>query len=96
MNSNPIRSAVDLVDAEPSTEFLSALRAQVVGDRVVVPDDRSARSIAAPEPVEAYVAIAPTAARGKSNRRLRLVLGAAAAIAVAAIAVIVINRPKDS
>jgi hypothetical protein len=83
VTTNPVRAAVDLVDAEPSIEFLSALRARLLAD-----------SASVSEPVEEYIMLAPTLTRTGPNRRLHKVLAAAACVAVVA-AVIVIKRSND-
>ena len=96
MNSNPVRSAVDLVDAEPSREFLSALRARLLADdRTPVATTPPPKTSGATN-VEEYVVLAPRPTGTNSNRRLyRALLAAAACVALVA-AILVIKHTSDS
>ena len=94
MNTNPVRSAVDLVDIEPSIEFLSALRSRLLADSTGSEAATAQQpSASASETVEEYIMLAPTLTRTGPNRRLHGVLAAAACIAVVA-AIFVIKRIK--
>jgi hypothetical protein len=97
MSTNPVRSAVDLVDAEPSSEFLSALRARLLADGTGV----QASAVQQPSPlasetVEEYVIVAPSPPSTRPNRRVQKILLTAAACAAVLAAVFVINRAGDS
>ncbi len=97
MSTNPVRSAVDLVDAEPSIEFLNALRARLLADSTEA-DETTAQhaSASASETVEEYVALAPSLTRtGPSRRAYKVLMAAAACVAVLAAAVVV-RRLNDS
>jgi hypothetical protein len=97
MNTNPVRSAVDLVDAEPSIEFLSALRARLLADSTEANEATAQQpSASASETVEEYVMLAPSLARTDPNRRVYKVLLAAAACVAVLAAAVVIKRSDDS
>ena len=96
MNTNPVRSAVDLVDAEPSIEFLSALRARLLADSTGAHEATAQQpSASASETVEEYVVLAPSLTRTDPNRRVYKVLLAAAACIAVLAAVVVVKRSND-
>ncbi|HEX2783443.1 MAG TPA: hypothetical protein VHN36_07640 [Ilumatobacteraceae bacterium] len=96
MNTNPVRSAVDLVDAEPSTEFLIALRARLLADGSGAQAATAQQpSASASETVEEYVMLAPGLTRTGPNRRVYKVLLAAAACVAVLAAIVVIKRSND-
>ena len=98
MNSNPVRAAVDLVDTEPSTKFLSALRAQLLADGTATEAITTTQQPSAPasETVEEYVMLAPNPNRRGRNRRMQKFALAAAACAAAVAAIVVIRLNNDS
>lgn len=87
MNGNPVRAAVDLVDAEPSAEFLSDLRARLIAGDVA--------SAAGGVAVETYVPLTPSPARSGRHLRAYEVLVAAAACVAVVVAVVVVRRTDD-
>ena len=100
MSTNPVRSVIEGIECEPSSEFLSTLRAELVGELA-----RSVASeVAAPEPntmppdpLHQYTA----SALGRSpvrrgRRRSKLLLVAAACVAVLAIGAVIVSRADDS
>jgi hypothetical protein len=95
VNSNPVRSAVDLVDAEPSTEFLDALRARLLAGGTGAQAAARQPSASASETVEEYVVLAPSLTRTGPNRRTYKVLLAAAACVAVVAAILVIKRSDD-
>ncbi len=111
MNANPVRSALDLVDAEPSTEFLSALRSRLLADSptstvpavvsvahatgVEASTNTQQPSASTPETVEEYVMLAPNPNRSGRNRRVQKIVLAAVACAAAVVAIVVINHSSN-
>jgi hypothetical protein len=96
VNTNPVRSAVDLVDAEPSTEFLSALRARLLADGTGAQAATAQQpSASVSETVEEYVMLAPSLIRTGPHRRVYKVLVAAAACVAVLAAVLIIKRSND-
>ena len=96
MNSSPVRAALDLIDAEPSSEFLSALRARLLADGTAAEVTAiQPPSAIASETAEEYVMLAPNPNRRRPSRRVQIIVLAAAACAVAAAAILVINRPNN-
>ena len=97
MNANPVRSALDLIDAEPSSEFLSALRARLLADGTAAEASTTTQQPSAltPEIAEEYVMLAPNPNRRGPSRRMQIALLAVAACAAAVAAVVVINRPTS-
>ncbi len=100
MTSNPVSNAIDLVDDEPTAEFLSTLRAQLLVDLV---GSNEPGSTASPQrgspmpPVEEYVTLAPDPARvGPSRRVVKIVLAAAACVALLAAAVVIRTRSNTA
>ena len=98
MNNNPVRSAVDLVDAEPSSEFLSALRARLLADGTAAEASTTTQqpSALASETAEEYVMLAPNPNRRGRNRRMQKIILAAAACAAAVVAIVIIRPNQDS
>ena len=87
MSSHTIRAAFELVDTEPSNEFLSSLRAELLatlegsdtGDEALSQSPNALPLSAFDE----YVELAPDASRVFQNRRFaRTLLAAAACLAV--------------
>jgi hypothetical protein len=97
VNSSPVRAALDLVDAEPSKEFLSALRSRLLaeGSAAEVTTTIQPPSAAASETAEEYVMLAPNPNRRHPSRRVQIIVLAAAACAVAAAAIVINNRPNN-
>ncbi|MGZ4739008.1 MAG: hypothetical protein ACXVLM_07215 [Ilumatobacteraceae bacterium] len=98
MNTNPVRSALDLLDAEPSSEFLSALRARLVADGTAVTASTTTQqpSAKAPDTAEEYVMLAPNPNRSGRNRRVQKIVLAAVACAAAVVAIAIIRANQDS
>jgi hypothetical protein len=97
VNTNPVRSAVDLVDAEPSIEFLSTLRARLLADGTGVQAGAAQQSSGpASERVEEYVMLAPSVTRTGPNRRAYKVLLAAAACLAVLAGIVALKRSNDS
>jgi hypothetical protein len=94
MKSNPIRAAVDLIDAEPAAEFLGALRAHLVAENLGARVSTIARQSDPPPELEEYVMVTPSL-KGPSHRAGKALLAAAACVALLA-AVVVIKRSSDS
>jgi hypothetical protein len=96
VNTNPVRSAVDLIDAEPSSEFLSALRARLLADgsggQTATTQPPSASGS---ESVEEYIMLAPGLTRTGPNRRPYVLLLAAAACVAVLAAILILKRSND-
>jgi hypothetical protein len=95
VNSNPVRAAADLIDAEPSREFLRALRARLLADGTPAEASTTTQqpSALASETAEEYVMLAPNPNRSGPSRRVQVIVLAAAVCVVAVAAIVIINRP---
>ncbi len=100
MNRNPVRAAIEDVDCEPSNEFLSSLRTQLLADFTGSTTGDTAMSqlpsASPPESHPEYIELAPNTSRLSPNRRLMQTLVAAAAcIALIATGAVIANRASD-
>jgi hypothetical protein len=93
MTRNPVSAALDLVDDEPSSEFLGALRTQLLAD---LREPGTSRIDSLPvdpqEPIEECIVIESNQSAGPNRRVLKIVLAAAACVAVVATAAVIVNR----
>ena len=97
MNRNPVRAAIERVDAAPSSEFRSTLRAQLLADFT----DSAATGTAASQRPDAmlpdsggeYIALRPNVSRVGPNRRFsKTVLAAVACVAVFTTVALIVTR----
>ena len=101
MSQNIIHAAVDLVDLEPSDEFVAELGQQLL-DELIAPhptevDAPLTPHSSPPETTEDVVVVTHVPSLlDRQRKRRRILLAAAACLALFAAAAIILNRPDDS
>ena len=93
MSNNNVRSALELVDAEPSHEFLSSLRTRLLADFTRSDTGDQGPNVSPSESGEECIALVPKHSRfGPSRRLLKAVLATAACGALFATGAVIVSR----